>query len=148
MSGLLEDGQALETKQNFDNDSEIHNTDRGETIDAANEKEETSTLRPEPLYVDNTTKVVQILEACKAHDLNALTQLATSADGFVKDEIRRTAWPILLGCRTGEVEGDDSWRSLPVHRDEEQVKLDVNRSFVYYPPGIHTARASQKYRAG
>ena len=26
-----------------------------------------------------------------------------------------------------------SWRSLPPHREEDQVRLDVNRSFVYYP---------------
>lgn len=25
------------------------------------------------------------------------------------------------------------WRDLPRHRDEDQVKLDVNRSFIYYP---------------
>ncbi|KKA27078.1 hypothetical protein TD95_001143, partial [Thielaviopsis punctulata] len=28
---------------------------------------------------------------------------------------------------------DLSWHKLPRHRDEEQVQLDVNRSFVYYP---------------
>lgn len=26
-----------------------------------------------------------------------------------------------------------SWQDLPAHRDEEQVKLDVNRSFTHYP---------------
>ena len=26
-----------------------------------------------------------------------------------------------------------SWRDLPPHRDENQVELDVNRSFIYYP---------------
>lgn len=28
-----------------------------------------------------------------------------------------------------------SWTDLPPHGDEDQVKLDVNRSFVYYPNG-------------
>jgi len=28
-----------------------------------------------------------------------------------------------------------SWRAYAPHRDEEQVKLDVHRSFVYYPSG-------------
>lgn len=26
-----------------------------------------------------------------------------------------------------------SWQSLPPHRDETQVQLDVDRSFIYYP---------------
>jgi hypothetical protein len=27
----------------------------------------------------------------------------------------------------------DAWKHLPPHRDEPQVQLDVDRSFVYYP---------------
>lgn len=34
-----------------------------------------------------------------------------------------------------ENEGTDSWQSLPKHRDEDQVRLDVDRSFIYYPNG-------------
>lgn len=30
----------------------------------------------------------------------------------------------------------EDWRNLPRHRDEDQVKLDVDRSFVYYPNGM------------
>jgi hypothetical protein len=37
---------------------------------------------------------------------------------------------------SGALGGDATpWRELPPHRDEEQVKLDVDRSFVYYPNG-------------
>lgn len=43
--------------------------------------------------------------------------------------------PILLGGNTHTSEKATPWRSLPAHRDEEQVRLDVNRSFVYYPSG-------------
>lgn len=32
-----------------------------------------------------------------------------------------------------EQEKETPWQTLPPHRDEEQVQLDVNRSFVYYP---------------
>lgn len=28
---------------------------------------------------------------------------------------------------------DDSWKDLTPHKEEEQVKLDVARAFVYYP---------------
>ena len=62
------------------------------------------------------------------------------------------AGPILLGVKTPTFEGGRSsssvsdegllypdvaaggdWKELPRHRDEEQVQLDVNRSFIYYP---------------
>ena len=58
--------------------------------------------------------------------------------------------PILLGC--GCHDGDEiaekrtrdnmadpifpAWRELPPHPDEDQVRLDVDRSFVYYPIGM------------
>lgn len=48
--------------------------------------------------------------------------------------------PILLGTNrdatTPEKVGRDDWHNLEPHRDEDQVQLDVNRSFVYYPNGI------------
>jgi hypothetical protein len=56
--------------------------------------------------------------------------------------------PILIGLTTDltqdgpdhatrndqEVESD--WKQLEHHRDEDQVQLDVNRSFIYYPNGM------------
>lgn len=42
--------------------------------------------------------------------------------------------PILLQCdRRGPNFDFTGWERLPAHIDEEQVQLDVNRSFVYYP---------------
>lgn len=32
-----------------------------------------------------------------------------------------------------EGEGRGRWKKLPKHQDEDQVQLDVNRSFIYYP---------------
>jgi hypothetical protein len=49
--------------------------------------------------------------------------------------------PLLLGYASSdgyiklEDEGIDSWKLLPWHRDEDQVRLDVDRSFIYYPNG-------------
>ncbi|KAF1949503.1 GTPase-activating protein gyp10 [Byssothecium circinans] len=76
-------------------------------------------------------KAALITTACEARDLEALVRLATSTHGLVSDILRRKAWPILLGCH-GTEEGT-SWKGLPPHGDEEQVALDVNRAFVYYP---------------
>ncbi len=44
--------------------------------------------------------------------------------------------PLLLGYRSKESEPTGSarsWKGLPNHKDEDQVELDVNRSFIYYP---------------
>lgn len=44
--------------------------------------------------------------------------------------------PLLLGYTPGtSTTKDDSedWRNLPRHKDEDQVKRDVDRAFIYYP---------------
>ncbi|KAI1001460.1 hypothetical protein K3495_g6739 [Podosphaera aphanis] len=80
-------------------------------------------------------KARSILRACKEKDIKALRKLVLSEDGLISDCFRREAWPLLLGM--SEDEGGDqintNWRHLPIHPDEDQVKLDVNRSFIYYP---------------
>ncbi|KAF2502775.1 hypothetical protein BU16DRAFT_521446 [Lophium mytilinum] len=78
-------------------------------------------------------KIAQIAAACSNEDLNALIDLATTKDGLVEDNLRRTAWPLLLGSNNTPLDNQVPWTSLPPHRDEDQVKLDVHRSFVYYP---------------
>ncbi|KAK0735888.1 rab-GTPase-TBC domain-containing protein [Apiosordaria backusii] len=82
-----------------------------------------------------------ILEACKMRDYAALRALAESPGGFLTDSIRQQAWLVLLGLpppgddtkSEPNSDADDSWGSLPPHKDEDQVQLDVNRAFVYYP---------------
>ncbi|OCK86066.1 hypothetical protein K432DRAFT_377030 [Lepidopterella palustris CBS 459.81] len=86
-----------------------------------------------PLSPAATHKVMQIVQACRNKDLDSLVALATSSYGLVDDELRRAAWPILLGSNNGTCDNQICWKSLPLHRDEDQVKLDVHRSFVYYP---------------
>lgn len=101
-------------------------------------------------------KVDRILAACEdPHDLDHLIRLATSTDGLINDEVRKVACkslaemkrryfltlaatqgPLLLGYRSeesGSAGFARSWRDLPRHKDEDQVELDVNRSFIYYP---------------
>lgn len=95
-------------------------------------------------------KAERIKEACQIRDLEALIDLATSEHGLIDDEHRRAACeltrstkficspdnfqgPILLGCQEQEVKEEKPWKELPAHSDEGQVKLDVDRAFVYYP---------------
>lgn len=56
------------------------------------------------------------------------------------------AGPVLLGLPSGEADRPSvpldqateagSWEKLPRHRDEDQVQLDVNRAFIYYPKSM------------
>lgn len=45
--------------------------------------------------------------------------------------------PILLGKSSTDADHAVDWQALPVQRDEDQVKLDVHRAFVYYPLSMH-----------
>ncbi|KAL9000430.1 MAG: hypothetical protein Q9169_000947 [Polycauliona sp. 2 TL-2023] len=86
-------------------------------------------------------KANRILDSCGRKsgdnpDIAALVHFATSTDGLVNDEVRRQAWPLLLGYIPSEkTESINSatWQHLPRHKDEDQVRLDVDRSFIYYP---------------
>ncbi|KAI9725354.1 MAG: hypothetical protein M1828_003204 [Chrysothrix sp. TS-e1954] len=79
-------------------------------------------------------KVQVILEACKKKDADLVAELAASPGGLVNDEARRAAWPLLLGSSPADTDiFEKPWQELPQQKDEDQVKLDVDRSFVYYP---------------
>lgn len=47
--------------------------------------------------------------------------------------VMRTSGPLLLGSHKYNRLTELEVEGLPEHADEEQVKLDVDRSFVYYP---------------
>ncbi|KAJ5157167.1 uncharacterized protein N7482_008267 [Penicillium canariense] len=79
-------------------------------------------------------KAAAIRRACDARDVEALVLYATSEGGLLDDELRQIAWPIFLQCDTNSRPDDlKPLNDLPRHADEDQVQLDVNRSFVYYP---------------
>ncbi|KAG4266920.1 hypothetical protein FPRO06_10475 [Fusarium proliferatum] len=97
-------------------------------------------------------KAADIIEACEWRDIGRLRSLAEAHGGFLSDTLRRQAWPILLGLDAPSDEKDDpdlalpqesnAWKQLPRHRDEDQVQLDVNRSFIYYPANQSDAELS------
>ncbi|PPJ55650.1 hypothetical protein CBER1_09543 [Cercospora berteroae] len=88
-------------------------------------------------------KVTRILAACREHDLDALSELASSPGGFIEDEVRRTAWPVLLGSHD-DTNSTPDWHDLPRHREEGQVQLDVDRSFIYYPDNESDKQKDQR----
>ncbi|KAF2231031.1 hypothetical protein EV356DRAFT_507808 [Viridothelium virens] len=79
-------------------------------------------------------KATEIGIACNQQDLRALRNLAATRGGLLIDSLRQKAWPLLLGVdQESTTAPQSSWESLPTHKDENQVKLDVDRAFVYYP---------------
>ncbi|EEP81685.1 conserved hypothetical protein [Uncinocarpus reesii 1704] len=82
----------------------------------------------------HSTKKDDILRSCREKDVDALISLATSDGGLLHDDLRKLAWPILLGCdQTSPAQDSSALDDLPRHGDEDQVRLDVNRAFIYYP---------------
>ncbi|KAJ5374042.1 hypothetical protein N7517_006048 [Penicillium concentricum] len=79
-------------------------------------------------------KARAIRKACAVRDVEALAVHATSEGGLLEDDLRQIAWPVLLRCDEQRQQFDTVPNTeLLRHLDEEQVELDVNRSFVYYP---------------
>jgi TBC1 domain family member 20 len=130
----------------------------GNTVGGKEHKPELATLsRQLSFTAAQKQKAIAIFDRCRWKDIDALRALATSEGGLISDELRclackytlfplqpvlrlhSIAGPLLLGIvENAEDEKDGSpdtrpWRSLPPHRDEDQVRLDVDRSFIYYP---------------
>ncbi|KAG9243176.1 rab-GTPase-TBC domain-containing protein [Calycina marina] len=119
---------------------------------ASNREKELKKLLLSPGGKANDVKATSILEACKWKDVEKLRTLATEDGGLVSDQYRRQAWPLLLGCTLREehspvqlgLDVGNNWRDLPKHKDEDQVKLDVDRSFIYYPNNESAKEISQR----
>ncbi|KAI5476743.1 TBC domain protein, Rab GTPase activator [Pseudohyphozyma bogoriensis] len=97
-----------------------------------------------------TTQREVILKAVESEDVDTLTRVAGEPGGFLDNELRKRVWPLLLGVsqsakatspaeeaeKGGDEAASDEKGGLPPHKDEGQVRLDVNRSFVSYPAGV------------
>ncbi|KAF0545628.1 RabGAP/TBC [Gigaspora margarita] len=89
--------------------------------------------------VDLKKRTIRINEAISKKDLSALRRLATTGPGLINDGLRRLCWPLLLHYKNHNVEV-----SQVTHKDEYQVSLDVNRSFVHFPKGLSDQEKKQK----
>jgi hypothetical protein len=118
-------------------------------------KESMPSFRSQEIPNQRTKKASAIRRACTEHDVEALVMHATSEGGLLEDELRKIAcklahalgmwfWltnnigPILLRCDEQlQHMNTTPVTQIPPHADKEaekeQVDLDVNRSFVYYP---------------
>ncbi|GAA5955403.1 hypothetical protein JCM21900_005364 [Sporobolomyces salmonicolor] len=85
----------------------------------------------------------RIEHAVQTKDLEELRRMSSETGGFENSELRRLVWPVLLGCdskgkkrATTDQSPADLFDSLPARDDERQVRLDVIRSMINYPPGV------------
>ncbi|GAA99590.1 uncharacterized protein L969DRAFT_94043 [Mixia osmundae IAM 14324] len=104
--------------------------------------------------------------AIDRRDVAALRRLASRDNGFSASGLRSQAWLLLLGGTlptstnqsatagprrrkpdTDKASSDDgatpSEQPVTPHRDEGQVAMDVNRSFIYYPQNATPARKQE-----
>ncbi|CUM65393.1 uncharacterized protein PRCAT00003029001 [Priceomyces carsonii] len=93
-------------------------------------------------------KLKALKEALNNRQDDVLIEYLRSSEGLVNNELRRRVWPMLMnstlrnedslaadGCKSLKLNDDaatshllDSF-DLPVHKDEDQVMLDIQRSF-------------------
>ncbi|KAI8984285.1 rab-GTPase-TBC domain-containing protein [Mycotypha africana] len=77
----------------------------------------------------------KINEAMRTKNFTLLREIGRKT-GFISDPIRRRVWPFLLHCTDMEAKRVKEGSHKVPHKDEEQVKLDVLRSFNSYPKNI------------
>ncbi|GMF03490.1 unnamed protein product [[Candida] boidinii] len=92
--------------------------------------------------------------AIKQNNKEIMYQLSQTREGLINNEFRSKIWPVLLGIESPvntklnkSIEKDEEdeneytksnkdINSLSPHKDEDQVKKDIDRSFINYPKDI------------
>ncbi|KAI9478747.1 MAG: rab-GTPase-TBC domain-containing protein [Benjaminiella poitrasii] len=77
----------------------------------------------------------KINQALAAEDYALLREIGRK-NGFMSNAIRRRVWPFLLHCQDLTINKTREGLFEVTHKDEEQVKLDVVRSFNSFPKNI------------
>ncbi|XP_067002264.2 TBC1 domain family member 20 [Anabrus simplex] len=91
-----------------------------------------------PVSKATKKKIIEIQRCLseKPVDKSKLKSLAKSEGGFINDDLRKMAWPKLLGVDAAMATPAPSQEDLEAHVEYQQVVMDVNRSLKRFPPGI------------
>ncbi|CCH40967.1 TBC1 domain protein [Wickerhamomyces ciferrii] len=87
---------------------------------------------------NDSLKEPSLSTAIDLNDYKIVQFLAKTKGGLINSNFRKKAWPLLLGVDMEKFHGlcasrySVDWKSKPQHKDEDQVSLDVDRSFIYY----------------
>ncbi|KAG4305045.1 hypothetical protein PORY_001720 [Pneumocystis oryctolagi] len=72
-------------------------------------------------------------DAVLKNDFIKLRKYAIQGFDFNDNNLRKKIWNIFICPQNEIMDIEIQWKSLPAHKDENQVQLDVDRSFIYYP---------------
>uniref|UniRef100_A0A060T9C2 ARAD1D10714p n=1 Tax=Blastobotrys adeninivorans TaxID=409370 RepID=A0A060T9C2_BLAAD len=78
-------------------------------------------------------KLKAIDTAYQLNDVNLLAELARSREGLITNSARAKVWTLFAEKYGNITEPEQDWHQLAPHSEEEQIKLDVERAFVFYP---------------
>ncbi|KAG2234298.1 hypothetical protein INT48_000748 [Thamnidium elegans] len=106
-------------------------------------RQKKTTYREKPAQENDEFKdTFKINQALRTGDYKLLREIGRET-GFLSDAIRRRVWPFLLHCTDPEIQNTMEGSLEVPHKDEEQVKLDVVRSFNSFPKNL-SAEDKQK----
>ncbi|RHZ50954.1 hypothetical protein Glove_487g20 [Diversispora epigaea] len=105
------------------------------------QRKKKTTFKKEKNEVTKTEKSTKktINKACEENDLKSLRKLACS-EGFLSNSLRSSCWANLL--KVGKISRENKIEEN--HKDEDQVLLDVERSFVNYPKELKKSQLKKK----
>ncbi|KAJ5678283.1 uncharacterized protein N7477_003916 [Penicillium maclennaniae] len=126
------DSSNIEQRNNSTSEASVSTADENSTNLFADQPAES--LESQQKAKARAEKAEAIRRACDAHDIETLISSAITEGGLLDDALRQRAWPILLHCDESTILDDSKpLKEQSRHVDEDQVQLDVDRSFVYYP---------------
>ncbi|KTW28337.1 GTPase-activating protein GYP8 [Pneumocystis jirovecii RU7] len=82
---------------------------------------------------NNESNSIDFNYAILRNDIVKLRNYGAQGIGFKNNDLRKKIWNILICPENESLNHQVHWELLPVHKDENQVQLDVDRSFIYYP---------------
>lgn len=74
-------------------------------------------------------------EICK-HNIKQLIHIARHGSGFIFDDLRRMAWPLITDTRTFVTSPTPDEATIKAHSCYYQVCMDVDRSIKRFPPSV------------
>ncbi|KAG5436847.1 hypothetical protein PCANB_001669 [Pneumocystis canis] len=84
-------------------------------------------------FYNEDSNSINLEYAILKNDIIKLRKYGAQGHGFKNNNLRKKIWNILICPENENFDIKTQWNLLPIHKDENQVQLDVNRSFIYYP---------------
>ncbi|KAG9070678.1 hypothetical protein KI688_008217 [Linnemannia hyalina] len=94
--------------------------------------------------LEKEKRIRRLDEAIVTGNIEELRKLSVTGSGFVTDGIRRRAWPLLL--RTHVPRRQAAANTSVPHKDDDQVRLDVIRSFTHLSSETKSQQAYKKQK--